>query len=91
MLSAGNGSETRLFFQLGGLAALGVAGPRLQWIENRLREQTRVSRAPDGVVWPSARREARSTQELLGTLWDVVLGKRRGSKPCIVIHVGWDC
>ena len=69
MLSAGNGSETRLFFQLGRLAALGVVGPKPQWIENRLREQTRVSPALDGVVWPSARREARPTQELLGTLW----------------------
>jgi hypothetical protein len=69
VLSAGNGSETRLFFQLGGLAALRVAGPKLQWIENRLRERTGVSPALDGVVWPSARREARSTQELLGTLW----------------------
>ena len=36
--SAGSGSETRLFFQLGGLAALGMAGRKLQWIENRLRE-----------------------------------------------------
>ena len=34
MLSAGNGSETRLFFQLGGLAALGMAGLKLQWRES---------------------------------------------------------
>jgi hypothetical protein len=66
VLSAGNGSETRLFFQLGGLAALGMAGLK---IENCLREQAKFSPALDGEVWPSARREARSTQELLGALW----------------------